>query len=158
MFLSGDYFIWKTVVSQQDNRDALSKVKFSRENIQKQPKQPSRQIFQQKKPDYEYHSEPLRQHLRFVEGVDFEEKDSETSVERTEKLIQLFNNISIQNFTFVLFFYSLYKFFFSVSIKRGFLINFLEDIFVHLSKNAIERSFISSQKLNHLISNIRFKY
>ena len=34
-------------------------------------------------PDYEYHSEALRQHRRFVESVDFEEKD----LERTKKLI-----------------------------------------------------------------------
>ena len=32
-------------------------------------------------PDYEYHSEPLRQHRGFVETRDFEEKDSE----KTEK-------------------------------------------------------------------------
>ena len=42
-----------------------------------------------KTPDHEYHSEPLRQHRRFAEKGDFEEKDSE----RSEKLIQLLNNI-----------------------------------------------------------------
>ena len=30
-------------------------------------------------PDYEYHSEPLRQQRRFVEGGVFEGKDSETA-------------------------------------------------------------------------------
>ena len=41
-------------------------------------------------PNYEYYSEPLREHRRFDESGDFEEKDSE---KKTEKLIQLLNNI-----------------------------------------------------------------
>ena len=54
--------------------------------------------FQKKTPDYKYYSEPLRQQRRFVDGGDFEEKDSETTEtakakNRTEKLIQfLINN------------------------------------------------------------------
>ena len=94
--------------------------------------------------DYENHSEPLRQHRRLVESGDFEEKDSE----RTEKLIQLLNNIQKQYFTFrtVFFSYRLFKISFSVLIKRGY--NF----------NRIELSSISSQILNHLISNTRLKY
>ena len=93
---------------------------------------------QTKTPDYENHSEPLRQHRRF------EEKDSE----RTEKLIQLLNNIQNQylDFRTVIFSYRLYKFFFSVLIKRGFLIQFFE-FSVQLSKNTTEPSFISSQML-----------
>ena len=50
-------------------------------------------------PDYEYHREPLRKQRRFVGGGGFEGKDSETAQtsetvkNRTEKLIQLLNNI-----------------------------------------------------------------
>ena len=57
-------------------------------------------------PDYEYHSEPLRQHRRFVEGGDFEENDSETAVERTEKLVKLLSKIQNQYFTFRTVFFS----------------------------------------------------
>ena len=42
-----------------------------------------------KTPDYEYHSEPLRQQRRLIEDGDFEEKDSDTAVERTKQLIHL---------------------------------------------------------------------
>ena len=55
--------------------------------------------FSTNKPDYEYHSEPLKQQRRFVEGRDFERKDletaetDETAKNRIEELIQLLNNI-----------------------------------------------------------------
>ena len=83
-------------------------------------------------PDYEYHSDPLRQHRRFVESEVFEEKDSE----RTEKLIQWLNINLNQYFTFctVFFNYRLFKFFLSALIKPGFLIQFSEDISIQLSK------------------------
>ena len=75
----------------------------------------------------------MRQHKLFVESGDFEEKDSE-------------KNWKIDPIA-VFFSYRLYKFFFSVLIKRGILLQFSEEISVQLSKNTIEPSFISSQML-----------
>ena len=99
--------------SHEDNIDALSKLVFSSKRIQKQPKQVADETnISTKTPkqvtdetnistkDYEYHCEPLRQHRRFDEGRYFEEKDSKTAVERTEKLIQLLNNFLKQFCTF----------------------------------------------------------
>ena len=101
--------------------------------------------FSTKTPDYEYHTGPLRQHGLFVESGDFKEKDSE----KIEKLIRLLNSISNQYFTLrtILFSYRFSKFFYSVLMKREFLIQFSEDILVQLSKNTIEPTFIPSQIL-----------
>ena len=44
------------------------------------------------KSDYEYHSEPLRQHRRFVEIGDFEEKDSEKNRKFDPSLNHLISN------------------------------------------------------------------
>ena len=60
-------------------------------------------IISTKTPDFEYHSEPLRQHRRFVESGDFEENVSK----RTENLIELLKNFWIQYFTFRTVFFKL---------------------------------------------------
>ena len=71
-----------------------------------------------KTPDYEYHSEPLRQYRRFVESGGFEEKDSEKN-RKTDPIAQQYLK-TIFYFSHCIFSYGLYKFFFSVLIKRGF--------------------------------------
>ena len=45
--------------------------------------------FSSNTPDYEYHSEPLRQKRRFVEGGVFEGKDSETAKTAEETNISI---------------------------------------------------------------------
>ena len=118
-------------------------MEFSKESFQETAKTAEETKISTKTPDYEYHSDPLRQHRRFVESGHFEEKDSE----RLEKLIKLLNKLKKHYFTFrtVFFSYRLYKFSFLVLTKRGFLIQFSEDISLQFSKNTIEPSFISSQ-------------
>ena len=141
-------FILNTCKHQNPNTSNDSSTKSWKEEI-KINKRGKCKLYLEKisttTPDYEYHSEPLRQHRRFVESEVFEEKDSE----RTEKLIQWLNNNKSQYFTFctVFFTYRLLKFFLSVLIKPGFLIQFSEDISIQLSKNTIEPSFISSEML-----------
>ena len=76
--------------------------------------------FSTKTPDYEYQSEPLRQHRRFFVGEDFEEKDSETAMERTEKLFQLLNNNQKQFYFSYCIFCRLYKFFFLFYLNEDF--------------------------------------
>ena len=141
-------FILNTLKHQNPNTSNDSSTKMWKEKI-KFNKRGKRKLYREKistnTPDYENPSESLRQHRRFVESGDFEEKDSE----RTEKLIHLLKNVLKQYFTFrtVFFSYRLYKFFSSFLFKRGFLIQFLEDIAVQLSKNTIESYFISSQMM-----------
>ena len=75
-------FILDTLKNQNLNRSNGSSTNLWKEKI-KFNKRGKRRLYLEKisanTPDYEYHSEPLRQQRRFVEGGVFEGKDSETA-------------------------------------------------------------------------------
>ena len=77
---------------QNPNTSKDSSTKLWKEKV-KFNKRDKRKLYLEKistkTPDYEHHSEPLRQHRCFVEIGDFDEKDSDN----TEKMIQLLNKI-----------------------------------------------------------------
>ena len=100
-------------MSYEENRDAFDEGGVFVGKDSETAETSEKTNFSTKTPDYEYQSEPLRQHRRFFVGGDFEEKNSETAMERTEKLFQLLNN-NKKKFTFrTVFFAACMNFFFS---------------------------------------------
>ena len=87
-------FILYTLKHQNPNTSNDSSTKLWKEKINFN-KRSKRKLYLEKfstnTPDYEYHSEPLRQQRRFVEGEVFEGKDSETVKTANE------TNISTKN-------------------------------------------------------------
>ena len=75
-------FILNTHKHQNLNTSNSSSIKLWKEKI-KLKQRGKRKLYLEKTstntPDYEYHSEPIRQQRRFVEGGIFEGKDSETA-------------------------------------------------------------------------------
>ena len=75
-------FIFNTLKHQNANTSNDSSTKLGKEKI-KVNKRGKRKLYLKKistnTPDYKYHSEPLRQQRRFVEGGVFQGKDSETA-------------------------------------------------------------------------------
>ena len=73
-------FILNTLKHQSQNTSNVASTKLWKEKI-KFNKRRKRKFYQENissnQPDYEYHSEPLRQQICFVEGGVFEERDSE---------------------------------------------------------------------------------